>query len=61
MDQMLTSLRESIIDKSPLTSGTLQVSDSYLSLFYKTAREGHNARLVDLHRLRSFLYLIDIP
>lgn len=47
MNQMLTQLRESIIDKLPLASGTFQLPASQLSLFYKIAGEGHNARFVD--------------
>ena len=41
---LLTPLRESIVDKPPYISGTLQIPDSFLSLFYTVAREGNAAR-----------------
>jgi len=44
--QLLTSLRESIIDKPPYVSGTLQLPDSCFSLFYKLAKDGDAARFV---------------
>jgi len=45
--QLLTSLRESIVDKPPYISGTLQLPDSFFSLFYKVAKDGHAARFGD--------------
>jgi len=47
IDQLLSPLREAIIDRPPLASGTLQLPASQLSLFYKIARECHDARFVD--------------
>jgi len=35
--QLLRSLRESIVDKPPYISGTLQLPESFFSLFYKVA------------------------
>ena len=46
IDRLLSPLRESIIDKPPLASGTLQLPASHLSLFYKIARESLDARFV---------------
>jgi hypothetical protein len=43
---LLTSLRESIVDKPPI-SGTLQLPDSFFSFFYKVAKDGHSARFGD--------------
>jgi hypothetical protein len=45
--QLLTSLRESIVDKPPYISGTLQLPDSFFSLFYKSAKGGNAARFED--------------
>jgi hypothetical protein len=45
--RLLTSLRESIVDKPPYISGTLQLPDFFLSLFYKIAKDGHAARFGD--------------
>jgi hypothetical protein len=42
--QLLTKLRELIIDKPPYISGTLQLPDSYFSLFYKMTKDGNAAR-----------------
>ena len=44
--QLLSSLRESIVDKPPYISGTLQLPDSCFSLFYrdKTAKDSFAAR-----------------
>ena len=44
---LLTSLRESIIDKPPYVSGTMQLPDSRFSLFYQ-ATEDQVARFGDL-------------
>ncbi|KAF8495794.1 hypothetical protein F5888DRAFT_1615451, partial [Russula emetica] len=44
---LLTSLRESIVDKPPYISGTLQLPDSFFSLFYKVAKDGHAARHIN--------------
>ena len=44
---LLTSLRESIVDKPPYISGTLQLPDSFFSLFYKSAKDGNAARFED--------------
>jgi hypothetical protein len=45
IERLLTPLRESIVDKLPCISGTLQLPDSYFSLFYKVAKGGYAARL----------------
>ena len=45
--QLLTLLRESIVDKPPYISGTLQLPHASFSLFYKVAKEGHAARFGD--------------
>lgn len=45
--ELLTSLRESIIDKPPYTSGTLQLSDPCFSLYYKVTKGGNDARFDD--------------
>jgi hypothetical protein len=42
--QLLSSLRESIVDKPPYISGTLQLPDSCFSLFYKIAKDSSAAR-----------------
>jgi hypothetical protein len=47
IDQLLSPLRESINNKPPLASGTLQLPTFQLSLFYRIAREGHDARFVN--------------
>ena len=44
--QLLTSLRESIIDKPPYISGTLDLPNSDFSLFYKVAKDDHAARFI---------------
>jgi hypothetical protein len=44
--QLLASLGESITDKPPYISGTLQLPDSYFSLFYKVTKDGQAARFV---------------
>jgi len=44
VNQLLTPLRKSIIDKPPYVSGTLQLPASSLSLFYKTTKDDHAAR-----------------
>ncbi len=43
--QLLTPLRESIINKPPYISGTLRLPASYFSLFYRVTKDDHNARL----------------
>ena len=58
--RLLTSLRESIIDKPPYISGTLQLPDPYFSLFYKVAEDGvgvdgHTARFKHLVLARNLL------
>jgi len=45
--ELLTSLRESIVDKPPYTSGTLRLSNSCFSLFYKATKGGNDARFGD--------------
>jgi hypothetical protein len=45
--QLLTPLRESIVDKPPYTSGTLQLPDSSFSLFYKATNDGNDAKYED--------------
>ncbi len=42
--QLLTSLRESIVDKPPYISGTLPLPDPFFSLFYKITKDGLAAR-----------------
>jgi hypothetical protein len=42
--QLLTSLRESIVDKPPYISGTLKLPESYFSLFYKLSEDDDAAR-----------------
>jgi hypothetical protein len=42
--KLITPLRESIVDKPPYVSGTLQLPDSCFSVFYKTAKDGVAAR-----------------
>ena len=42
--QLLKPLRESIVDKPPYISGTLQLPESCFSFFYKTAKDGLAAR-----------------
>jgi hypothetical protein len=44
-EQKLTQLRDSILHKPPFTSGSLQLSPSDLSLFYKVNKDEHIARL----------------
>jgi hypothetical protein len=46
--QLLTPLRDSIIDKPPYTSGTLPLPNSSFSLFYKTTKDGNDARFEDI-------------
>jgi hypothetical protein len=46
VEQLLTPLRESVIDKPPFTSGSLQLPTPYLSLFYIITREHPTARFV---------------
>ena len=45
--QLLSSLRESIVDKPPYISGTLKLPESHFSLFYKEAKDSHDARFED--------------
>jgi hypothetical protein len=42
--KLLTSLRDSIVDKPPYMSGTLQLPDPCFSIFYKIAKDGLAAR-----------------
>jgi hypothetical protein len=51
--RLLTSLRESIVDKPPYISGKLQLPDSYFSFFYKLSKDGHAARFEDPCLLRA--------
>jgi len=55
---ILTSLRESIVDKPPYISGTLQLPNSFFSLFYTVARDGNAARFegdpLNSHSERAF-------
>ena len=44
--QLLTSLRDSIIDKPPYISGTLDLPDADLSLFYRVTKDDHAARFI---------------
>jgi hypothetical protein len=41
--QLLTSLRESIVDKPPYISGTLKLPESCFSLFYKLSKDDGDA------------------
>jgi hypothetical protein len=45
--RLLASLRDSIIDKPPYISGTMQLPDSRFSLFYQAIEDGA-ARFGDL-------------
>jgi hypothetical protein len=45
--QLITSLRESIIDKPPYISGTLQLPDLFFSLSYMAAKGGYASRFED--------------
>lgn len=54
--QLLTKLRESIIDKPPYISGALRLPDSYLSLFYKTTKDGNAARFGSFYSQRDFKF-----
>ncbi len=45
--QLIIPLRESIIDKPPYISGTLQLPASCFSLFYRTTEDGPDARFED--------------
>ncbi|KAI0248326.1 hypothetical protein BJV78DRAFT_1237562 [Lactifluus subvellereus] len=47
LEQLLTPLRTSIINKPPFASGSLQLPPSHLSLFYKVTNDDHAARFVD--------------
>jgi len=42
--QLLTSLRESIVDKPPYISGTLKLPESSFSVFYKLSKDDDAAR-----------------
>ena len=42
--QLLTPLRDSIVDKPPYISGILQLPQTFFSLFYMVARDGNAAR-----------------
>ena len=44
LEQLLTPLRESIIDKPPYISGKLQLEDSSFSLLYRLPKDSHAAR-----------------
>jgi hypothetical protein len=54
--QLITKLRESIIDKPPYISGALQLPDSYFSLFYKVAEDGNAARFGPFWNQRVFKF-----
>jgi len=45
--ELLTLPRESIVDKPPYTSGTLRLSNSCFTLFYKATKGGNDARFGD--------------
>ena len=53
--QLVTSLRESIVDKPPYISGTLKLPESYLSLFYKISKGDDAARSGEPLTLRALL------
>jgi hypothetical protein len=61
--QNLTKLRNSIIHKPPFTGGSLHLSPSDFSLFYKINKDDHTARLVvsdiltlSSRTLQTFIY-----
>lgn len=58
--ELLTSLRESIVDKPPYTSGTLRLSDSCFSLFYKATKGGNDARFEDHVHLEALKTLANV-
>jgi hypothetical protein len=47
IEQLLTPLRNSIVDKPPFVSGSLQLPPSLFSLFYKVTKDDHAAGFVD--------------
>jgi hypothetical protein len=51
IQKLLMPIRESIVDKPPYTSGTLQLPNSYFSLFYKAKKDGSDARFEDQEML----------
>jgi len=48
VNQLLTPLHESIVNKPPYVSGTLQLPASSFSLFYKITKDGHASRHINL-------------
>ena len=51
--QLLTSLRQSIVDKPPYMSGTLKLPESFFSLFYKLSKDDDAARSGEPLTLRA--------
>jgi hypothetical protein len=52
--QLLTPLRESIVEKPPYISGKLQRPASCFSLLYMLTKDGHAARFEDSPILGAF-------
>jgi hypothetical protein len=42
--QLLASLRDSVIDKPPYIAGRLPLPDACFSLFYRVTKDDHDAR-----------------
>ncbi|KAH9953972.1 hypothetical protein BC827DRAFT_1272992 [Russula dissimulans] len=53
IERLLTPLRELIVNRPPFVSGTLKLPASSFSLFYKTTKDGHAARHIDLAHASS--------
>ena len=62
IEQVFILLRESFLNKPPYISGSLRLPASCFSLFYRTTKDGHNARFETKHRRESLtdFMLIDI-
>ena len=61
--QLLTSVRESIINKPPYISGTLPLPYFCFSLFYKISKDGLDARFVLTSQDRWFqadIFVVEI-
>jgi hypothetical protein len=56
IQQQLTSLRESIVDKPPYISGTLQLPNSCFSVSYKIAKDSLAARFAGKRAKECLLY-----
>jgi hypothetical protein len=55
-NQLLISLRESILDQPPYISGTLQLPNSCFSFFYKIAKDGLPGPPSNLSRTKERLF-----